>query len=189
MGYEEIKKRLESDMRLRLSEKRLRHTLGVRDTALKLAEKYGGDPVKAEIAALAHDLYRGLKGEDLDRTVRELGLDDKYLGNPNLAHGKIAAIKLRTDYGIEDEDIINAVSYHTTGRRGMGLLEKIIFLADAIEPGRDYPGLEKVREAASRSLEEGCLASMLGTIKHVKDQGAYLDDDTIKAAEYLKENR
>ena len=83
-----------------LSDKRRVHTLGVRDTALALADRYGADPEKAEIAALAHDLYRGLRGEELNKTVKELGLPDKYLDNPNLAHGKIAAIMLEKKYGV-----------------------------------------------------------------------------------------
>ena len=169
-----------------LSDKRRVHTLGVRDTALALADRYGTDPEKAEIAALAHDLYRGLRGEELNKTVKELGLPDKYLDNPNLAHGKIAAIMLEKKYGVEDRDILNAVSFHTTGRKNMSTLEKIIFLADAIEPGRNYPGVEEVREAAEKGLDEGCLRSMTGTIKHVQDQGAYLDEDTTEAAEYLR---
>ncbi len=169
-----------------LSDKRRVHTLGVRDTALALADRYGADPGKAEIAALAHDLYRGLRGEELNKTVKELGLPDKYLDNPNLAHGKIAAIMLEKKYGVEDREILNAVSYHTTGRAGMSTLEKVVFLADAIEPGRNYPGVEEVREAAEKGLDEGCLRSMLGTIEHVQDQGAYLDEDTTEAAEYLR---
>ena len=81
------------------------------------------------------------------------------------------------------------MAYHTTGRAGMSTLEKVVFLADAIEPGRNYPGVEEVREAAEKGLDEGCLRSMLGTIEHVQDQGAYLDEDTIEAAEFLKENK
>ena len=158
----------------------------MRDTALALADRYGADPEKAEIAALAHDMYRGLRGEELNKTVKELGLPDKYLDNPNLAHGKIAAIMLEEKYGVEDRDILKAVSFHTTGRKNMSTLEKIIFLADAIEPGRNYPGVEEVREAAEKGLDEGCLRSMTGTIKHVQDQGAYLDEDTTEAAEYLR---
>lgn len=185
----QLLKRLLSSVMTELSDKRRTHTLGVRDTALALAEKYGEDPEKAEIAALAHDLYRGLRGEELNKTVKELGLPDKYLDNPNLAHGKIAAIMLEKKYGVKDRAIIDAVSYHTTGRAGMSTLEKIIFLADAIEPGRDYPGVEEVREAAEKGLDEGCLRSMTGTIEHVQNQGAYLDEDTIEAAEFLKENK
>lgn len=193
MGYEEIRDDLYRRVTSELYEKRRVHTLGVRDQALILASKYGADPLKAEIASLAHDLYRGLRGEELNKTVKELGLDDKYLDNPNLAHSKIAAIMLKRDYGLSDPDILNAVSYHTTGRAGMSTLEKIIFLSDAIEPGRDYPGVEEVRKASEIGLDEGCLKSMLGTISHVRDQGAYLDEDTKNAADYLnkhlKENR
>ena len=189
MGYEEVRDALEFFVMNELYDRRRVHTLGVRDTALEFCKKYGADPLKAEIAALAHDMYRGLRGEDLKKTVIELGLPERYQEDPNLAHGKIAAIKLKEDYGVDDEDILNAVSYHTTGRAGMSTLEKIIFLADAIEPGRTYPGVENVRKEAEKGLDEGCLASMLGTIEHVRDQGAFLDSDTIEAADFLKENK
>ena len=120
------------------SEKRKVHTEGVRRTAIALAEKYGADVEKAELAALFHDMYRGVSEDVLNYYIKHLDLDKKYLNNCNLAHSKIAAIIMKRDYGIEDEDIINAVSYHTTGRPGMSLLEKIIYIADAIEPNRNY---------------------------------------------------
>ena len=189
MDYGIIKQELEDYVLNELYERRKKHTLGVRDTALKLAEKYHADKTKAEIAALAHDMYRGLRGEDLNRTVRELGLPDKYLDDPNLAHGKIAAIKLASDYGVSDEDILNAVSFHTTGRKGMSLLEKVIYLADAIEPNREYPGVDDIRKEAEISLDGACLRSMESTIKYVLSQGAYLDKDTLEAADFLKENK
>ena len=187
MGYEEIRDALEEYVLNKLYERRRIHTLGVRDTALKLTEKYGGDPLKAEIAALSHDMFRGLRGEELKETVRSLGLDPRYEDDPNLAHGKIAALRLGSDYGVTDEDILNAVSYHTTGRRGMSLLEKIIYLADCIEPNRDYPGVDDIRRDAEVSLDKACLRAMEGTIRHVRDQGAYLDKDTLEAADFLKE--
>ena len=189
MDFSIIKQKLEERVMTELTEKRKKHTLGVRDTALYLAEKYFADKEKTEIAALAHDMYRGLRGEDLNRTVKELGLPDRYMDDPNLAHGKRAAIKLAEDYGVEDEDVLNAVSYHTTGRRGMSLLEKVIYLADAIEPNRDYPGVEEIRKEAEKSLDGACLKSMESTIRHVLDQGAYLDRDTLEAADFLKENK
>ena len=189
MEYEKIRDELLTRVNEDLTEKRRIHTLAVRDLAVKMAEIYGADPLKAEIAALGHDLYRGLRGEELNNTVRELGLDEKYLDDPNLAHSKIAAVKLRTDFGVTDQEILDAVSYHTTGRRGMGLLEKIIFLADATEPNRSHPGVEEVREAALRNLDEGCLRSMEGTIAYVRNQGAYLDENTLEAQNFLKENK
>lgn len=168
------------------SEKRKAHTEGVRKTAVMLAKKYGADPEKAELAALFHDMYRGVSEDVLNYYVKHLDLDKKYLNNCNLAHGKIAAIIMKRDYGIEDEDIINAVSYHTTGRPGMTLLEKIIYIADAIEPNRNYPGVESLREAAERDLDEACLLSLTRTIEYVQGQGNYLDNDTLLARDYFR---
>lgn len=168
------------------SEKRKVHTEGVRKTAVMLAEKYGADPEKAELAALFHDMYRGVSEDVLNYYVKHLDLDKKYLNNCNLAHGKIAAIIMKRDYGIENEDIINAVSYHTTGRPGMTLLEKIIYIADAIEPSRNYPGVESLRETAERDLNEACLLSLTRTIEYVQGQGNYLDNDTLLARDYFR---
>lgn len=168
------------------SEKRKIHTEGVRETAMALAEKYGADPGKAELAALYHDMYRGVSEDVLNYYIKHLGLDKKYLNNCNLAHSKIAAIIMRRDYGIEDKDVLNAVSYHTTGRAGMSLLEKIIYIADAIEPNRKYPGVEALREAAMRNLDEACLLSLTRTIEYVQGQGNYLDHDTLLARDYFE---
>lgn len=167
------------------SEKRKVHTEGVRKTAIELAQKYGADVEKAEIAALFHDMYRGIGEDVLNYYVKHLALDQKYLNNSNLAHSKIAAIVMKRDYGIEDEDIINAVSYHTTGRPGMSLLEKVIYIADAIEPNRNYPGVDGLREAAQRDLDEACLLSLTRTIEFVRSQGNYLDEETILARDYF----
>lgn len=165
----------------RLPEKRRRHTYGVRDTAVLLAERYGADPKKAELAALCHDLYRYVEGAELADYVREFHLPERYLTSPNLAHSKIAAAVMKRDFGIEDEDLLNAVSYHTTGRAGMSLLEKIVFLADAIEPGRDYPGVGELRKTAEENLDSAVLQSLEGTIRFLEREHTPIDEDTIKA--------
>lgn len=181
-SIKEIKEYIERNY----SEKRKLHTEGVRKTAIELARKYGADEKKAEIAALFHDMYRGMPEKSLNYYVKNLELDDKYLNNCNLAHGKIAAIVMKRDFDIEDDDIINAVSYHTTGRAGMSLLEEIIYLADAIEPNRAYPGVEKLREIAQTDLDKACLMSLSSTIDFVWASGKYLDEETILAKEYLE---
>ena len=168
-----------------LSDKRRVHTYAVRDTALKLAEHYGESIEKAEIAALCHDMYRGMKDKVLNMYVRELGHPDKYMDNPNLAHGKIASIMIQREYDITDEDIINAVSFHTTGRAGMSKLEKIIYLADTIEPNREYPGVKEIRELAFIDLDKALLRSMENTIDYIEQRGFYLDKETIEARDYL----
>jgi len=167
------------------SEKRKVHTEGVRVTAMALAKRYGADPEKAEIAALFHDMYRGVSVDALNYYVKHLGLPGKYLDNANLAHGKIAAIIMERDYGITDSDILNAVSFHTTGRPGMSLLEKIIYIADAVEPSRSYPGVEDVREAVGKDLDDACLLSLERTIVFVQSQGNYLDPATLDARDYF----
>ncbi len=169
------------------SEKRKKHTEGVRQTAVKLAEKYGVSPEKAEIAALFHDMYRGVSVDVLNYYVKHLGLDPKYIDNANLAHGKIAAIIMERDYDITDPDIINAVSFHTTGRAGMSTLEKVIYIADAIEPNRRYPGVDALREAVWEDLDKACLMSINHTIQYVSSQGHYLDPDTLLARDDFME--
>ncbi|MBR3756380.1 MAG: bis(5'-nucleosyl)-tetraphosphatase (symmetrical) YqeK [Firmicutes bacterium] len=163
------------------SEKRKIHTEGVRETAVRLAEKYGVNPEKAEIAALFHDMYRGVPVDVLNYYVKHLELDSKYIDNANLAHGKIAAIIMERDYGVTDSDIINAVSFHTTGRAGMSQLEKVIYIADAIEPNRRYPGVEELRKAVWQDLDRACLMSINHTINYVSSQGHFLDPDTLMA--------
>ena len=95
----------------------------------------------------------------------------------------------RDIFGIDDEDILNAIAYHTTGRAGMSTLEKIIFLADAIEPGRHYLGVEEIRKVAETDLDGACILSLARTIEHVRDEkGWYLHPATVEAKEYLEEN-
>lgn len=183
---------LENALYERLTEKRKHHTDGVLSYGLALLERYGGDARsdlkrKYRIAAVSHDLYRGISVEELDPIVEKEGLPAPYFGNPSLAHGKLAAITLRRDYGITDEDVLNAVSYHTTGRAGMSLLEKVLYVADAAEPSRDYPGVETLRTLAETDLDRAALFSMERTILYVQERGLPLDSDTQSAAEWLNE--
>lgn len=164
-----------------LSEKRRRHTYGVVETAKKLAKKYGCDEKKAETAALYHDMFRSTSVAVLNMYVKQLGLSRDYLDNANLAHGPIAARIMERDYHIADPDILNAVRYHTTGREGMSLLEKVIYLADAIEPQREYPGVDEIRQTAEVSLDQACLLSMERSITYIEERGLFLHENTIKA--------
>lgn len=170
-----------------MTEKRRIHTYAVAEEAKRLAQRYGEDMDKAEVAALFHDFFRGVTEKALNGYVRQLGLAPVYLDNANLAHSKIAAFIMERDYHIKDQDIINAVSYHTTGRADMSRLEKIIYLADAIEPNRSYPGIDEIRELACLDLDKACLLSLEHSIDYVNCRGLYLDQDTVKARDYLKD--
>lgn len=176
---------IETYIEKNLNEKRKKHIYGVVETAKKMAEKYGADLQKAETAALFHDMFRSTPVDVLNMYVRQLHLSPSLLDNANLAHGPIAAVIMERDYGIEDEDIINAVRYHTTGRENMSLLEKIIYLADAIEPGRAYPTVDEARALAEKSLDAACLFSMERSIQYIRERGLFLHEDTIKARDYL----
>ena len=169
-----------------LKPRRVTHTKNVAIEAKRLAKKYGADVQKAEIAALLHDIARNLSQEEMNRYVRELHLGDRYLDNKNLAHSKVGVAIIKRDFGIEDQDILDAVAYHTTGRDGMTLMDKIIFLADAMEPGRKYPGVERLRELTEENLDKACAYSLRRTVDYVKSKGVYLDPYTSKALEYCE---
>lgn len=172
------------------TEKRKIHTFAVCELAIKLAKKYDIDPEKVETAALFHDMFRGVPEQSINCYVKHLGLDPKYMNNPNLAHGKIAAIVMERDYGIDDQDVINAVSYHTTGREAMSETEKILYIADATEPNRVYPSVEMLRKLSFENLDKAVLESLKHTIKYIEERGLYLDKDTVLARDYYmkKEN-
>ena len=170
---ERLKKEIIPYIEKHLKPSRLEHTMQVTKLAKEMAKRFGADVNKAEIAALLHDMakYEIRPGVNMD-----------------FAHSKIGAEMSRDIFGIEDEDILNAIAYHTTGRAGMSTLEKIIFLADAIEPGRNYPGVDEIRRAAETDLDGACILSLKRTIEHVRDEkGWYLHPDSLKAKEYLEE--
>jgi predicted HD superfamily hydrolase involved in NAD metabolism len=171
------------------SDSRKKHTFDVCETAKSLARFYDADVEKAKIASLFHDMFRDITFEELRNYAKNFNINEKYYDNINLAHSKIAAAIMERDYNISDEDILNAVKFHTTGRAGMSLLEKIIFLADLIEPGRDYPGVEKIRNLVYKDLDKACLVAMENTLDYVTKKGENFDEDTHNAMEYLKLNK
>lgn len=185
--YERLKEKILEYIRMNLKESRLQHTYRVAETAVAMARREGADVRKAEIAALLHDCARNLPPEKLNSLVEELGLPDRYRDNVNLSHSKVGAAFAGRLFNIDDREILDAISYHTTGRCRMTTLEKIVFLADAIEPGRDYPGVEAIRDAADESLDRGCLKSLEGTIEFLKAADKFIDNDTIEAFNDIKE--
>ena len=168
-----------------LPARRRRHTEGVRETAIRLAKLYGEDPDKAELAAVCHDMMRIREIDRLNELIDAYGIAPRYKGNPALAHSKLAAAVMRKDFGIDDPDLLNAVCYHTTGRAGMSRLEMIIYLADAIEPSRDYPGVEEIRRLAENDLEEATRAMLEHSVTYVREAGQELDPDSLAAIRYL----
>ncbi|MFA7662116.1 MAG: bis(5'-nucleosyl)-tetraphosphatase (symmetrical) YqeK, partial [Anaerovoracaceae bacterium] len=129
---------------------------------------------------------KGLDNETNNKYIDQYHLGLKYKNQPQLSHGRIAAERVKREQGIVDEEVLDAIRYHTTGRKGMTLLEKIIYLSDAIEPTRNYPGVEKLRELAWINMDEAVIKAMDQTIYHVNKKGMELDMETVEARDDLR---
>ncbi|HHV30020.1 bis(5'-nucleosyl)-tetraphosphatase (symmetrical) YqeK [Acetivibrio mesophilus] len=183
MTIEEMKKKLEEVLSL----KRFKHSLGVMDTAVSLAKEYGVNEEKAAIAGLLHDCAREIKGQALFELCEKYHINVDYitLAQPELLHGPLGAVLAAKEYGVEDEDIIRAIDCHTTGKENMTLLDKIVFIADYIEPGRRFTRLDEVRELAYRDLDRSILTSLDNTIRHIMNRGVFIHPDTIGARNFI----
>ncbi len=184
---EVIKEKLQSA----LSVKRYIHTMGVAEQAIKLAEIYGStqEKQKAEVAALLHDCAKDYPQELKMRLCKEyhIALDDILKKQKDLIHPFLGAEVAKREYLVEDEDILNAIRYHTTGRKDMSLLEKIIFLADYIEPNRTpFDGLEEARRLAYLDLDMAMRYTLEHTIAYVKERNLMLHPLSLEALEYFK---
>ncbi len=167
----------------RLTEKRYIHSLNVADSAKMLAKLYGYDEEIAYTAGLIHDCCKDTPaGLQLSYMLENgVELSEYELGVAKLYHSICGSVFVKKEFGIDNQDIINAVRYHTTGRKNMSLLEKIIFIADFISDERDYNGVEIMREKAVKSLDEAIVEGLSFTIKDLIDQGRIIHPDTLDA--------
>lgn len=174
-----------------LKEKRFNHSIGVSKTAESLAKKYGEDSDKARVAGLLHDIAKNMKDEEIVSTVENVGIEIDYVfkSNPNLMHGLAGAIICRNVVGVTDKDILGAVEFHTTGKANMSMLEKIICLADYIEPSRNFEGVDDLRNTAQESIDKALLMALDGTIKFVLEKKQLLHYKTVEARNYLILNK
>ncbi len=172
-----------SILKERLTEKRYIHSLNVADSAKELARIYGADEEKAYTAGLVHDCCKDMPAGLQLSYLLENGADmtEIEINTAKLYHAISGTIFAKKEFGIEDEDMLNAIRYHTTGRKNMSLLEKIIFIADFISAERDYNGVEIMREKALRSLEEAIVEGLSFTIKDLIDAERLVHPDTLDA--------
>lgn len=169
-----------------LNDRRYRHSLGVAKMSLHLAKIYGADEVKANYTGLVHDIAKCYPVEEMNRLIRKYGISEKYIDHPALAHSKVGAAILEREFGVDDPDILNAVSYHTTGRRDMSLLEEIIYVADAIEQNRKYEGVFRLQQLARFDMDEVCLEILEYCIRNLRFRGEEIDRDTLEAYAYMR---
>lgn len=167
--------------------KRFEHTLGVCYTASCLAMVFGGDVRSAQIAGLLHDCAKCMSDKKRLAICEKAGLEvtDVERKNPFLLHAKVGAYLAETKYQFDDPDILNAVRYHTTGRPEMSLLEKIIFIADYIEPGRKQaPNLDRIRPVAFTDLDQALCMILEDTLAYLKQNGGEIDPATDYTYQY-----
>ena len=170
-----------------LDEKRYEHTLGVAKTAQMLAWIYGLSPDDAYIAGLLHDCAKNLSTKEKFKICQKYSLDisDTEEANPSLLHAKCGAILASKDYGISNTDILNAISSHTTGRPQMSLLEKIVFVADYIEPGReDRKGMLALRKLAFIDINKCVLQILHDTLEYLSTSAKSIDPMTANTYNY-----
>ncbi len=177
------------ELQRRLKNSRFAHSIGVANTAVKLAEKFGVDTNKAYIAGLLHDCAREFKNEDLPAEAIKRGIKIGEVENsmPLLLHAYIGAKMISEIYGVEDTEIAQAIYRHTVGARDMTPLDKIIYFADMIEPNRNYPGVDKLREIAEKftSLDEIILTALDESIIFIVQKKTLIHPDTIAARNFL----
>ncbi|QOV20727.1 bis(5'-nucleosyl)-tetraphosphatase (symmetrical) YqeK [Blautia liquoris] len=184
-NYDLIK--LKKHLKRRLDQKRFHHTIGVMYTAAALAMAHGMDFVQAETAGLLHDCAKCIpdtkKIQICER--KNISITCCERDHPDLLHSKLGAYLSKTDYGITDQDILDAITWHTTGKPDMSELEKIIFIADYIEPSRDKaPNLTEIRQLAFSDLNECMYQILKDTVHYLKGKSGSMDETTVDAYLY-----
>lgn len=180
MTLEQMKQELEK----RLKPSRFRHSLGVAETAVKLAKRFGADEEQARVAGLLHDCAREFRNEDMVKEAEKRGIaiGEVERSMPLLLHADIGAVRVRELYGVEDPAISQAIARHTVGGPEMTVLDKIIWYADMIEPGRDFPGVDELRELGRMaSLDAMLLAGLSHSIVFVVEKEHLIHPATVLA--------
>lgn len=183
MDLKKIRKAMEKQQ----DAKRYEHTLGVAYTAAALAMKYGVSIKDAQLAGLLHDCAKCLSDKKKLSICEKHGLpvSEVEMRNPFLLHAKVGGFLARKEYLVQDEDIINAILYHTTGRPDMSTIEKIIFIADYIEPGRkEAPNLTQLRQMAFEDLDGTLIGILKDTLAYLGKKGGEMDPMTRNTYEY-----
>lgn len=182
-------KKLRKAVKKAQSAKRYEHTLGVEYTAAALAMRYGADVKTAQLAGLLHDCAKCFSDEKMLSLCEKYGIPvtEAERRSPFLLHGKVGGYLAREKYGVRDQEVIAAIVNHTTGREGMSLLEKIVFVADYIEPGRKKaPELDRIRELAFQDLDAALLKILENTLSYLKKSDNMVDPRTEKTWGYYK---
>lgn len=176
MNEEEVKALLRS----RMNPHRYEHSLNVAERAVFLAGKYGADAEKARFAGLVHDICKGIPEAEQLSIIEGAGmtLDEDTMCSPALWHSIAGAVYIQKELSVTDADIINAVRYHTSGRAGMSMLEKVIYMADLTSAERNYPDADYTRRLTDYSLDQGIAYGVRWIVGDLKKRGFPAGKDT-----------
>ena len=185
----ENEKKLIRFLKKNIDKKRLAHSINTAKEAVSLAKKYGADVDKAYLAGMLHDVAKGMCRFGLRKLAKEydVSVDEFEARNPELTHGKLGAIMVSKQLGISDKEILSAIRWHTTGHADMTLLEKIIYIADIIEPDRKFEGVQEIRKLAYEDIDAAMIIALEQVMKFVHSKGFALHPKSIEAYQYLKE--
>ena len=172
-----------------LNPNRVAHVLGCRDTSVALAKRWGVDETDAARAGILHDITKALDGPLQLTLCRSYGkvLDDFSVRYPKTLHALTGSLVAERIFG-ENEAVVSAIECHTTGKAAMNMLEKILYVADYMEPNRDFPGVEKLRQLAFSDMDAALELGLRMTLEHLKEQGAEVSPASREALEYLHVN-
>ena len=179
-------------VRDRLSEERYGHTVRVADTAEDLARTHDLDPDRTRLAALLHDAAREIGASDEFLKLAEawnLPVGKPERESPKLLHGPVAAELARRELGVDDGDVLEAIRVHTVGSPGMGPLALVLYVADKIEPARDYPSVGRLRKLAGEDLNEAAAESLRRAIAHNEERGKATHPASLKMLDWLEADR
>jgi predicted HD superfamily hydrolase involved in NAD metabolism len=177
--------------RSRLSETRYSHTLRVADTAEDLARVHGIDPVRTRLAALLHDAAREMEPKEFMRLAGtwDLHVGEQERQSPKVLHAPVAAELARRELGVVDAEVLAAVGAHTVGEPGMGQLALALYVADKIEPARDYPSVGRIRDLAREDLGEAAAEALRRAIAHNEERDRPIHPSSRAMLEWLEETQ
>lgn len=180
-------KYLKENLIKNIGEKRYNHSLRVMETAIELGRIYGVDIEKTKTASILHDCGKFMEREILLKMAYDFDiiLDTCMEHNHELIHGPLGSKIAEEKYKIYDREILDAIYYHTTGRENMTMLDKVIYIADYIEPHRNFPEVEKVRQLAFKDLDKSILLAMEKTIIFLIGENKIIHPDTVKGRNFL----
>lgn len=184
--------KIRQELKKRITEKRYIHTLGVEEKAMELAKKYGIDENLVRVASILHDVAKNMSVQELvEISERNFGdeLSKEDLEIIEILHGFVGSLIAKNEFGIENQEILDAIKYHTIGKKELSMIGRIVYIADAIEKNRDYPNVKYLRECVENDLNFGIIEEIRLKVEYLEKCGGKLHRNTLEMKEWLEKER